>query len=211
MPKTAMSKKNAKSNGINTTNVKKRRNNSNRTKYNNVRIRRVNYTDNLTQTTRVKRKEILGTGTFTEGSGFTIKHFVFDASNGPAWFKKMCNMYEKYKVHGIDLEVVFGGSKMSKGTFILSYNTNYDQRNDNTASASAIMAQKGAKQVCAADQVKRIHINASGLTGYSTTLPTTGVESYCFDAIIAGEPVEDIPFTINIYYDITFYVPQISD
>lgn len=184
---------------------------SNRRRQNNVVVRRVNYTQGLTQSTRVKRKEILGTGLFEQGSGFSIKHFIFDAANGPAWFKKMCNLYEKYKVHSIDLEIVFGGSKMTKGTYILSYNTNYDQRNDNTASASAIMAQKGAKQVCAADQICRIHLNGSGLTGYSTTLPTTGVNSYCFDAIIAGEPVENLSFTMNVYYDITFYVPQISD
>lgn len=184
----------------------RRRNNNNRN-----RPKPKTYNSGLTQNTRVKRKEILATGTFTTDANLQIKHHVFDAANGPAWFKKMCDMYEKYRIHSVDLEVVFGGSKMSKGTYILSYNTNYAQRNDTTQTQSAIMAQKGAKQVCAADQVATIHINGSGLTGYSTTLPTTGNESYCFDAILAGVPVEDLPYTINVYYDATFYNPQIAD
>lgn len=184
----------------------RRRNNNNRN-----RPKQIAYNSGLTQNTRVKRKEILATGTFTTDANLQIKHHIFDAANGPAWFKKMCDMYEKYRIHSIDLEVVFGGSKMSKGTYILSYNTNYAQRNDVTQTQSAIMAQKGAKQVCAADQVASIHINGSGLTGYSTTLPTTGNESYCFDAILAGVPVEDLPYTINVYYDATFYNPQIAD
>lgn len=185
----------------------------NNMRVNNMRVNKLSSVENFgaTQATRVKRKEILATGTFTTDSNLNIKHHIFDAVNGPAWFKKMCDMYEKYKIHSVDLEVVFGGSKMSKGTYVLSYNTNYDQRNDVSLTQSAIMAQKGAKQVCAADQKASIHINGSGLTGYSTTLPTTGNNSYCFDAILAGVPVEDIPYTINVYYDATFYNPQIAD
>lgn len=169
------------------------------------------FQDRFSQSIRVKRKEILGTGTFTTDTNLNIKHFIFDAANGPAWFKKMCDLYEKYKMHSVDLEVVFGGSRMTKGVYILSYNTNYDQRNDTSATESAIAAQKGAIQVPASSQIGRIHINGSGLTGYSTTLPTTGNNSYCFDAIIAGTPPEDVPFTINVIYDATFYNPQISD
>lgn len=182
------------------------RNNRNRV----VRVNRP-ITENQSQLIRVKRKEILGTGAFTQDSNLNIQHFIFDAANGPAWFKKMCDLYEKYKMHSVDLEVVFGGSKMTKGVYILSYNTNYDQRNDNTATQSALAAQKGAIQVPAAQQVGRLHINGSGLTGYSTTLPTTGNNSYCFDAIIAGVPAEDVSFTINVYYDVTFYNPQVQD
>lgn len=201
-----------KRNSNKTTSNRVSRRTRNRRRNTNLRKRgNVKFNSGLTQNTRVKRKEILATGKFTTDNNLQIKHHIFDAANGPAWFKKMCDMYEKYKIHSVDLEVVFGGSKMSKGTYILSYNTNYAQRADVSQTQSAIMAQKGAKQVCAADQVATIHINGSGLTGYSTTLPTTGNESYCFDAILAGVPVEDIPYTINVYYDATFYNPQIAD
>lgn len=197
-------------------NVKKSAKVSKRNKRRNNRNRRMKtvkssqrFQAGLTQTTRVKRKELLATGTLS-GNSYIINHHIFDAASGPAWFKKMCNMYEKYKMHSVDIEVVFGGSKMTKGVYVLSYNTNYDQKAD-TVSESALLAQKGAKQVCAADQIARIHVNGSGLTGYSTTLPTTGINSYCFDAIIAGTPAETVTYTINIYYDATFYNPQISD
>lgn len=165
----------------------------------------------LAQNVRVRRKEILGSGSFTQDSNLSIKHHIFDAANGPAWFKKMCDLFEKYKMHSVDIEVVFGGSKMTKGVYILSYNTNYDQRNDNTATQSQLAAQKGAIQVPASNQIGRLHINGSGLTGYSTTLPTTGNQSYCFDAIIAGVPAEDVSYTINVIYDVTFYNPQLTD
>lgn len=190
--------------------VNNNRNNSNRKVSNkkgrrNARRRRVN--NGLSQAIRVSRSEVFFTGKFTSSQTLQIYRKSFDPINGPQWFKKMCGLYEKYKIHGIKLKIVFGGSKLTKGTYVLSYNTNKDQAQD-AVTYDVLMAQAGAKEIAAASVNGTIKIKPSGLTGFSTTLPTSGISGYAFDAVVAGVPPEDVNFTVHVIYDVTFINPQ---
>lgn len=181
------------------------RRNSNKRGNRNARKRRVN--NGMSQTIRVSRSEVLATGKFTTATTLQVFKHSFDPINGPQWFKKMCGLYEKYKIHGIKLKIVFGGSKMTKGTYVLSYNTNKDQIGD-AVTYDTLLSQAGAKEVAAASVNGTIKIKPSGLTGFSTTLPTSGISGYAFDAVIAGIPPEDVNYTLHVIYDITFINPQ---
>lgn len=186
----------------------KRKNNNNQSKKNNKgRRNRRRINNGMSQAIRVSRSEVLGTGSFTTSTTLQVKKHSFDPINGPQWFKKMCSLYEKYKIHGIKLRIVFGGSKMTKGTYVLSYNTNKDQVQD-AVTYDTLMSQAGAKEVAAASVNGTIKIKASGITGFSTTLPTSGISGYAFDAIVAGVPPEDVNYTLHVIYDVTFINPQ---
>lgn len=181
----------------------KRKNQGNRRR----RRRNARRNNGLSQSMRVTRSEVLGTGTFSVGSVLVEKRFIFDPLTGPPWFKAMCNLYEKYKVHGAKLKLVFGGSKMTKGVYVLSYNTNFSQINL-SQSYERWLSQRGAKEITAANQTGVVNIAASGITGFGTVLPTSGAEGYAFDACVAGVPPEEVTFTLHVIYDVTFYNPQ---
>lgn len=161
-----------------------------------------------TQSVKFSKKEVWFTGSFAQGSSLVAVKKKFDTTDGPAWFKQMATMYEKYKIHGVNLYVKFGGSAMTKGIYVLTYNAN-ESAYSATKTFEQLSCQKGSKLVPAARQSGALHINGSSLTGYSTSLPTEG-NTYCFDAILAGVPVEAVDYIIEVQYIVTFYNPTIS-
>lgn len=168
-----------------------------------------------TQSVKLTKREMWFNGSFTSaqvsaGALVTINK-RFDCNDGPAWFKNMCGQYEKYKLHGVNLIVRFGGSAMTKGIYVLTYNANLAAIN-NSKTFEQLCCQKGSNLVTAAKQYGSLHINGSSLTGYSTSLPTEGTnESYCFNAILAGVPAEVVDYTVEVEYIVTFYNPTISN
>jgi len=166
-----------------------------------------------TQSVKITKREVWFNGTFTQSNSLTTINKVFDMVNGPSWFKKMAALYEKYKIHGVNLYVKFGGSMTTKGMYVLTYNSNETKKSDTTKTFQELCAQKGSLIIPAAQQTGSIHINGSSLTGYSTTLPTEGTatDTYCFNAIIAGVPPEDVDFTVEIQYIVTFYNPTVGN
>lgn len=178
-----------------------------------------NYTKKLvgqigqTQSVRMVKREVWFSGAFTQSVNLSTKTKSFDMTTGPAWFKKMAALYEKYKIHYVNLYVKFGGSMTTKGMYVLTYNANESKKTDTTKTFQELCAQKGSSIIPAAKQAGSIHINGSSLTGFSTTLPTEGsdTETYCFNAILAGIPPEDVDFTIEIEYNVTFYNPTVGN
>jgi hypothetical protein len=166
-----------------------------------------------TQSVKLCKREVWFSGTFTQGVNLQTVNKSFDMTNGPAWFKKMAALYEKYKIHGVNLYVKFGGSMTTKGMYVLTYNSNESKKSDTTKTFQELCAQKGSLIITAAKQSGALHINGSSLTGYSTTLPTEGQDSetYCFNAVIAGIPPETVDFTVEIQYIVTFYNPTVGN
>jgi hypothetical protein len=157
------------------------------------------------------RREIWFQDSFTQNQNLQVIKRRFDVEEGPAWFKTMAGMYEKYKLVHAKVFLKFGGSKMTKGIYLLTYNSNL-QGIDAVKSYEQLAAQKGSRQVTAANQSGVININGSSVTGYSTTLPTEGADpSYAFNVIIAGIPVEDVPYVVEIEYKVIFYNPTITE
>lgn len=188
---------------------------SNKTRRNNRRRyrnrRRWSKVDTTMQTARIVRRELWFQDSFTESDQMQIKKVRFDINDGPAWFKKIASMYEKYKLTNVKLTVRFSGSKMTKGMYLLTFNSNLSAINVEK-DYSALAAQRGSKQVAAADQIGTININGSSLTGYSTTLPCEGADdSYAFNVILAGVPVESVSYSVEIEYKAVFYNPTISN
>lgn len=165
-----------------------------------------------TQSFRLKKREVWSASNFTIGNQLSTVNISFDTTNGPNWFKTMSKQYEKYKLHWVNLYVRFGGSSMTKGLYVLTYNCNESKKADTTKTFEQLSCQKGSVIVPAAKQFGKLHINGSSLTGYSTTLPTEGTAAatYAFNAIIAGVPVEAVDYVIEVEYDVTFYNPTIQ-
>lgn len=187
------------------------------------KVRRNNKNQNLTKTLvgqvgqtqsiKMTKREVWFSGQFTQSNSLTTINKVFDMTTGPSWFRKMAALYEKYKIHGVNLYIKFGGSMTTKGMYVLTYNANETKKNDTTKTFQELCAQKGSLIIPAAKQSGVIHINGSSLTGYSTTLPTEGssTDTYCFNAIVAGTPPEDVDFTVEIQYIVTFYNPTVGN
>lgn len=165
------------------------------------------------QSVKLIKREVWFSGTFTQASTLTTINHSFDMVNGPSWFKKMAALYEKFKIHGVNLYIKFGGSMTTKGMYVLTYNSNETKKNDVSKTFQELCAQKGSLIIPAARQSGSIHINGSSLTGYSTTLPTEGSASdtYSFNAVVAGVPPENVDFTIEIQYIVTFYNPTVGN
>lgn len=160
------------------------------------------------QSVKFSKREVWFSHSFAQGTALATKKVKFDTTTGPAWFKQMAAMYEKFKIHGVNLYIKFGGSAMTKGIYVLTYNANESAYGTNK-SFEQLSCQKGSKLIPAARQSGALHINGSSLTGYSTSLPTEG-NNYCFDAIVAGIPVEAVDFVVEVQYVVTFYNPTIS-
>lgn len=196
-------------------NQKRNNNKNNRRNRTRSRMRRRrrggSYFNFSSQIAKIKRKEIWFEGSFEESQALATVSHRFDVNAGPSWFKTMASMYEKYKLVHVRIWLKFGGSKMTKGLYLLTFNSNLSAIAAQKTYAQ-LAAQKGSKQIAAASQTGVIDINGSSLTGYSTTLPTEGAdESYAFNVIIAGTPIETVPYVVEIEYKVVFYNPTISD
>jgi hypothetical protein len=185
------------------------RRNPRRRFYRNRRGRRVG---NLMSKTayRVTRRELWFSGELTQSNNVIHNKKTFDVTDGPVWFKRWSTMFEKFAVRFVAVEVEFGGSNMTKGAYLMTYNTNYGDKDlepqyDNAA------AQNRAKVVRVADGKGRVVIDKRGLTGYKTTLSTkAGEGSYVFDFDLMGSSVpETVDFRVYLDYTVSFYMPQL--
>lgn len=194
------------------TKQRNKRSKKNRRTRRRMRSRRgMSYFNFSSQTARIMRREVWFQDAFTQNEQLQVVKRRFDVDQGPAWFKTMAGMYEKYKLVHARIFLKFGGSKMTKGIYLLTYNSNLAGINiDKTYEQLA--AQKGSRQITAANQSGVININGSSVTGYSTTLATEGADpSYAFNVIIAGIPVEDVPYVVEVEYKVIFYNPTITE
>jgi hypothetical protein len=161
---------------------------------------------------RVSRKELWFSGKLTQSDNVIHNKKVFDVTTGPAWFKTWSTLFEKFAVRYIGVIVKFGGSAMTKGSYLMTYNTNYDDRTTNVDYDKAA-AQSRAKVIRVASGGGKIVIDKRGLTGYKTTLSTKpGQASYVFDFDLMGTSVpETVDFTVYLDYTVSFYTPQLSE
>lgn len=209
--------------GVKTGNNNKRRKKNRRSKKNNNknvvviyknrgrrRFRNVNNLINRTSV-RFKRTELWQSDVFTESSNFTVKNYVWNAANATPWFKAITKMYEKIKYNGISFKILFTGSSMTKGAYYISYNTNEADYATLPNDSKTMLAQKGSKIVRASANGVTMKIDKTGLTGFSTTLPTTTEGSYLCNVMVGGTCPEDVDFCILVTYDITLFTPQSVD
>lgn len=177
----------------------------NRKRRNNL-SRRIN-----SQSVRFRRTEVWQQDNFAQSNDMQVKNYVWNLAGAAPWFKAMATMYEKVKYNNMQFRIIFGGSAMTKGTYVLSYNTNeVDALNPNN-DFKQLSAQKGARVIRASRGNAFIRVDRTGLTGYSTTLPNTAEGSYLCNVIIGGIPVESVDFSLIVTYDVTFYNPQHSN
>lgn len=195
-------------------NTRKRRRRTRRYRRRNPRYRYRRRVGNLMskEAYRVSRQELWFTGTLTQGDNVIHNKKVFDVTTGPAWFKTWSTLFEKFAVRYVAVKVKFGGSAMTKGSYLMTYNTNYDDRNTN-ANYDKAAAQSRAKVIRVAGGGGRIVIDKRGLTGYKTTLSTKpGQDSYVFDFDLMGNSVpETVDFQVYLDYTVSFYTPQLSE
>lgn len=194
-------------------NMVRGRNNRRRRRTNKNFTRRLIGQIGQTQSVKLVKREVWFSGTFQQSSTLATVNKSFDMVTGPSWFRKMAALYEKFKIHGVNLYIKFGGSMTTKGMYVLTYNANETKKNDTSKTFQELCAQKGSLIIPAARQSGSIHINGSSLTGYSTTLPTEGSASdtYSFNAVIAGIPPENVDYTVEIQYIVTFYNPTVGN
>nr|AQY59900.1 coat protein [Statovirus A4] len=164
-----------------------------------------NNTNNINgslNTLRVRRKELWFT--ISQVGNLSLD---FDWTTYPQWFGKMANLYENYEMHEVRINWISSYSKLSTGSFIVSYNSN---PNDQFSYEAAIMlAQQGARS-CQVSSNGQITIPRNAFTKTPSKRPCRGQDSWIFELITKVEAQENAPIQVFIEYDVTFRVPQLS-
>lgn len=138
----------------------------------------------------------------------TVARKDFDITNGPAWFKKMAALYEKYQLHHVELEFVSGMPSTASGNYVLSYNTNYGQKSDSRTMASCA-AQKNAKISHVSKNCKVI-IPGGALPKFRTNASCSdAVDSWQFNVEIMRTGTVALSGLVKIRYFLTFRNPSI--
>lgn len=142
-------------------------------------------------------------------TGDNVNTIGFDTLTGPAWFKKISELYEMYQLHFVRIKVVSTAASTTSGGWVAAYNTNYAERAA-TRTAELIAAQHGS---CS----NNIHSNgvvtipAGALKGFSTNTPLRSDNNgWLFNFEVATTGVSTAcSLKIIIEYNVTFRNPQL--
>lgn len=155
---------------------------------------------------RINRRELWGVLTVSTTDGY--QKLSFDSTTGPAWFKKIAELYEYYQVHHVTIEVVPNAATTNSGNYTAAYNTQASQKSD-ARTASQIAAQFGST-TRTIYRKGSIVIPASALKNFRTNTPTQGTDSWSFDFEMYTTGVSSAcAVSLFITYDVTFSNPQI--
>jgi hypothetical protein len=133
----------------------------------------------------------------------------WDTETGPVWFKNLSINYENYKLLNIKFHVVSGASKMTSGSWVCAYNTNYDEREAERTSAQ-IAAQKGHATGAIYDKGSGF-IPYSAFTNFGTNTPCrSNHNGWAFNLELATTGVS-AACSLDVYvtYDLVFHNPQV--
>lgn len=181
--------------------------NSNKTRRQRNSRRNRNSQQLLTNTT-VRHKELWHEFTFSQGETGTAVKLDFDSNNFPKWFDKIRKLYEMYQLHYIRIYTASSAATTTDGTYVLSYNTNYNQKGAVRTSAD-LAGQQNAKQGHVYKQLEVV-IPASSLKNFRTNTPCDGTDSWSFNvemAMSGNSSALTIPLWIE--YTVTLRNPQV--
>lgn len=154
-------------------------------------------------TCRFKKTELWGP---VEGFRNASMDYRFDPTQYPPWFKQFAQLFESYLIHNIEIKVVSTSSKMDTGLYAFYLDVNKGDRPETVAD---ICAQYGSKMM---------QISQSGSMNYGKEVfrqqyryLTHNTTEYPFTLYINAQSSTDIYLQIYITYDVTFYVPQLSN
>lgn len=158
----------------------------------------------------VDREEVWSDVNFSLNDPSTnIFRITFDPTTGPAWFKKMCTMYEKVQVHQVQIVYVPGDPATASGNYCLSYNTNYSQKSD-TRTIDLLAAQKNAR-TSHISRASIVTIPGGAMPHFRTNAACTGntEEAYHFNVEIMRNGNFAMHGILRVRYSVTFRNPQL--
>lgn len=142
----------------------------------------------------------------------TVFRISFDPLTGPAWFKKLCNLYEMYQIHWIKLYFETGMPTTATGNYVLSYNTNLQQISD-----ARTFAQCSAQKNAMIKHVSRdavVMIPGGALPHFRTNAvcnaSSVSLDSWNFNVELMRNYAGNFYGAIRVEYSITFRNPQID-
>lgn len=154
-------------------------------------------------TCRFKKTELWGP---VEGTRNASMDYRFSNTQYPPWFKQFAQLFESYVIHNIEIKVVSTSSKMDTGLYAFYLDVNKGDRPETVAD---ICAQYGSKMM---------QISQSGSMYYGKEVfrqqyryLTHNTDEYPFTLYINAESNTNIFLQVYITYDVTFYVPQLSN
>lgn len=154
-------------------------------------------------TCRFKKTELWGP---VEGSKNASMDYRFDNTEYPPWFKQFAQLFESYIIHNIEIKIVSTSSKMDTGLYAFYLDVNKGDRPETVAD---ICAQYGSKMM---------QISQSGSMSYGKEVfrqqfryLTHNTDEYPFTLYINAQSNTNIFLQVYITYDVTFYVPQLSN
>lgn len=154
-------------------------------------------------TCRFKKTELWGP---VEGSKNASMDYRFDSIQYPPWFKNFAQLFESFVIHSIEIKIVSTSSKMDTGLYAFYLDVNKGDRPETIAD---ICAQYGSKMM---------QISQSGSMIYGKEVfrqqfryLTHNTTEYPFTLYVNAQSNTDIHLQIYITYDVTFYVPQLSN
>lgn len=154
-------------------------------------------------TCRFKKTELWGP---VEGFRNASMDYRFDKLQYPPWFKQFAQLFESYLIHNIEIKVVSTSSKMDTGLYAFYLDVNKGDRPETVAD---ICAQYGSKMM---------QISQTGSMSYGKEVfrqqyryLTHNTTEYPFTLYINAQSSTDIYLQVYITYDVTFYVPQLSN
>nr|ULF50230.1 capsid protein [Statovirus 0450] len=150
---------------------------------------------------RLRRKELW----FTINKVGQVS-YDFDSTTYPPWFNRMANLYENYEMHEIRIHWVSSYSRLSTGTFTISYNSCLND--PFSYEPTYMLAQQGSKS-CQISKSGSITIPKSAYTRTPSKRPCRGEQSWLFQLLISSQAQEDSQIQVFIEYEATFRVPQL--
>lgn len=154
-------------------------------------------------TCRFKKTELWGP---VEGTKNASMDYRFNNVQYPPWFKQFAQLFESYLIHNIEIKIVSTSSKMDTGLYAFYLDVNKGDRPETVAD---ICAQYGSKMM---------QISQTGSMKYGKEVfrqqyryLTHNTNEYPFTLYVNAQSNTDIHLQIYITYDVTFYVPQLSN
>lgn len=161
----------------------------------------------LTNTT-VRHRELWHEFSFQTGQTGNAVKLNFDSNSYPKWFDKIRKLYEMYQLHYIRIYTASSAATTTDGTYVLSYNTNYNQK-DAVRTSADLAGQQNAKQGHVYKQLDVV-IPASSLKNFRTNTPCEGTDSWSFNVEMAmSGNSSDLTIPLWIEYTVTLRNPQV--
>lgn len=131
----------------------------------------------------------------------------FDTTTGPLWFKKQSTMWEQYEIKNVKLRIQSGAAMTTGGNYVLSYNTNYAEREaERTAEQLQAQGHAVTRPIRSGGIVT---IDADALKGFRTNTSLRENAGWLFNLELITYGVnEACALALEITYTIIFRNPS---